>query len=63
MAGGIAPKILPKLQDGAFLEAFRRKGRMSGLVREIPLVVVREERTGLLGAALEAAGVGDPSLT
>ncbi|HQT93638.1 MAG: glucokinase [Acidobacteria bacterium 37-71-11] len=63
VAGGIAPKILPKLQDGTFLEAFRRKGRMGDLMRTIPLVVVLEERTGLLGAALEAAGVGDPSLT
>lgn len=63
VAGGIAPKILPKLQDGTFLEAFSRKGRMSDLVRTIPVAVVLEERTGLLGAALEAAGVGDPSLT
>ncbi len=63
VAGGIAPKVLPKLQDGTFLEAFRRKGRMSDLMRTIPLVVVLEERTGLLGAALEAAGMGDPALT
>ena len=62
VAGGIAPKILAKLRDGAFLDAFRRKGRMRGLVEKIPLRVVLEERTGLLGAALEAAGIGDPSL-
>ncbi len=63
VAGGIAPKILAKLQDGTFLEAFRRKGRMGDLMRRVPLVVVLEERTGLLGAALEAAGLGDPALT
>jgi glucokinase len=61
VAGGIAPKILAKLQDGTFLEAFRRKGRMGDLMHTIPLAVVLEERTGLLGAALEAAGIGDRS--
>ncbi len=54
VAGGIAPKILPRLQDGAFLTAFREKGRMSDLTARIPLHVVLEPRVGLLGAALEA---------
>jgi glucokinase len=55
VGGGIAPKILPKLQDGTFLEAFRNKGRMSELVSRIPLCVVLEARVGLIGAALEAS--------
>ena len=63
VAGGIAPKIVAKLQDGTFLRAFGRKGRMADLMAKVPLRVVLEERTGLLGAALEAAGLGDPSLT
>ena len=54
LGGGIAPKILPKLQDGAFLEAFRSKGRMRELMGRIPVRVVLEQRAGLLGAALEA---------
>ena len=54
VAGGIAPKILSKLQDGTFLTAFLTKGRMSALVERIPLYVVLEPRAGLLGAALEA---------
>lgn len=54
VGGGIAPKILPKLREGAFLEAFRSKGRMRELVSRIPLRVVLEPRAGLLGAALEA---------
>ncbi len=54
VGGGIAPKILPKLQDGTFLEAFRAKGRMSDLVGRIPLRIVLEPRAGLMGAALEA---------
>jgi glucokinase len=54
VGGGIAPKILPALQDGRFLEAFRDKGRMSDLVGRIPLRIVLEPRAGLMGAALEA---------
>jgi glucokinase len=54
VGGGIAPKILPRLREGAFLEAFRNKGRMSELMNRFPLRVVLEPRAGLLGAALEA---------
>jgi glucokinase len=54
VGGGIAPKILPKLREGSFLEAFRAKGRMTDLMSRIPLRVVLEPRAGLLGAALEA---------
>jgi glucokinase len=54
VGGGIAPKILPKLQDGKFLATFRSKGRMGDLMQRIPLRVVLEARAGLLGAALEA---------
>ena len=60
VAGGIAPKILPKLREPSFLAAFAGKGRMSDLMRTIPLAVVLEERTGLLGAALEAAAMARP---
>lgn len=59
VAGGVAPRILPRLAAGGFLAAFRDKGRLSDLVRAIPVRVVVNERTGLLGAAafgLLAAG-------
>lgn len=55
VGGGIAPKILPRLRDGAFMSAFLNKGRMSDLLRRIPVQVVLEARAGLLGAALEAS--------
>jgi glucokinase len=54
VGGGIAPKILTKLRDGTFLDAFRDKGRMRELMQRIPVRVVLEPRAGLLGAALEA---------
>ena len=51
VAGGIAPKILPKLRGPAFLEAFFSKGRLRPVLEEIPVRVVLNERVGLLGAA------------
>lgn len=55
VAGGIAPKILPRLLDGPFLDGFLAKGRMRRLVEAMPVRVVLEPRTALLGAALRAA--------
>lgn len=55
VGGGIAPRILPKLRDGAFMQAFRDKGRLSPFVEKIPVRVILEPRTGLIGAAALAA--------
>jgi glucokinase len=55
VGGGIAPKILPKLRDGVFLEAFVDKGRFRPLLERIPVRVVLEPRAGLYGAAGYAA--------
>jgi glucokinase len=51
VAGGIAPKILQKLRDGMFMKAFTDKGRFSSLLSRIPVRVILNEKTGLLGAA------------
>jgi glucokinase len=51
VGGGIAPKILPKLQSGAFLEAFCAKGRFEPLLRAIPVRVLLNDQAALLGAA------------
>lgn len=55
VAGGIAPRLLPRLRAGAFIAALRDKGRMSHLLDRIRVAVVREPRVGLLGAARAAA--------
>jgi glucokinase len=57
VGGGITPKILPKLRSGDFLRAFRSKGRLSALVKQIPVKVILEPRTALLGAAVCAASI------
>jgi glucokinase len=54
IAGGIAPKILPLLKEGHFLENFLAKGRMSQLLSEIPIYVILNAQVGLLGSVLYA---------
>jgi glucokinase len=51
MGGGIAPRILDKLKDGTFMKAFTDKGRLSQLLVNMPVRVIMESRTALLGAA------------
>jgi glucokinase len=55
VGGGIAPKILDKLKDGAFMRAFTDKGRLSRLLIDMPVQIILESRTALLGAAAYAA--------
>jgi glucokinase len=54
VGGGIAPKILPMLESGLFLEAFRAKEPMADLVAMIPVSVILNDDAGLLGAAVHA---------
>ena len=51
LGGGIAPKILPVLTSGAFMESFCAKGRFADFMRSIPVRVALDSSTGLLGAA------------
>jgi glucokinase len=55
VGGGIAPKILAKLREPAFLEAFTAKGRLRPLLQAVPVRVVLNDRAALLGAARCAA--------
>jgi glucokinase len=54
IGGGIAPKILPALQDGRFMEAFLAKGVMTELASKVPVKVILNPAAGLLGAAVAA---------
>jgi glucokinase len=58
VGGGIAPRILPLLQTGEFLQAFLHKGRMRHVLEAMPVRVILSERAALLGPALYAAGQG-----
>jgi glucokinase len=51
LGGGIAPKILKTLQNGAFVQSFLDKGRLSPLLQSIPVRVILDDNCALLGAA------------
>ncbi len=51
LAGGIPPKILPRLKQGLFMKAFTDKGRFKELLKKIPVKVVMNDKAALLGAA------------
>jgi glucokinase len=52
VGGGIAPKILPLIQRGAFMAAFLDKGRMRPLLEAMPVRVILNDRVALYGPAL-----------
>jgi len=54
IAGGIAVKILPKLRERAFFDAFCGDGKLAGVLKGVPLSVVVNEDAPMLGAAYEA---------
>jgi glucokinase len=54
VAGGIAPKILPKMSDGTFLRAFRNKEKFDEMLSRVPVQIVLNEEAPLLGSAAEA---------
>ncbi|HSK08155.1 MAG TPA: glucokinase [Vicinamibacterales bacterium] len=54
VGGGIAPKILPALRGGAFMQAFRDKPPMDAFLSQVPVAVILNDRAGLLGSAVHA---------
>jgi len=51
IGGGIAPRLVEKMKMGSFLSSFLSKGRFNKLLESIPIWVVLNDRTALLGAA------------
>ncbi len=51
VAGGIAPKILSKLQGPLFMTGFLDKGRMRPVLEGTPVKIVTNDQLNLLGAA------------
>jgi len=57
LGGGIAPKILPRLSDGLFLQSFLAKGRLAPYLERVPVRVILNQRAAMLGAARRAASL------
>jgi glucokinase len=57
IAGGIAAKILPLLQDETFLQVLKSKGRISTVLEDIPIHIVLNPEVGLIGAMLHGASL------
>lgn len=51
LGGGIPPRILPVLKQDGFMQAFRYKGRFSGLLARVPVHAILNPKAALLGAA------------
>jgi glucokinase len=52
VGGGVAPRILPALENGKFIQAFNDKGPMRPLLETIPVHVILNPHAALLGAAV-----------
>lgn len=54
LGGGIAPRIIPFLEAGGFLDAFHAKGRYDHLLERIGVSVILDDLCALRGAARAA---------
>lgn len=54
LGGGIAPKLLPALRQGSFIEAFSAKGRFTEFLKGLTVSVVLNPKAPLLGAGYYA---------
>lgn len=50
IAGGIVPKIIPMLHEDLFEKWFTEVGRMKYLLKEVPVTIIVNDKTPLLGA-------------
>jgi glucokinase len=57
LGGGIPPRIRTALEQSSFLDAFCDKGRLSDLVSRIPVSIILNPKTALIGAACCGLGM------
>jgi glucokinase len=54
IGGGIAPKLISLFTDGTFMQAMIDKGRFTEVMKNIPVKLILEQKTALIGAAYYA---------
>jgi glucokinase len=57
LGGGIPPRILSFLEGEQFMQAFRSKGRFIELLEDVPVQVILNPASALLGAASHGLGM------
>ena len=50
VGGGIVTKMLPVIEAGGFVEAFLAKGRYRRLMSQIPVRILLDPKTAMIGA-------------
>ncbi len=55
VGGGIASRLATQLTNGRFMQSFLEKDLMADFMKQIPVKVILDDRTGLFGAAQYAA--------
>ncbi len=51
IGGSIAAKNVKKMKDPAFMKSFLDKGRMTSLLQQMPVKIVLNDDSGIIGAA------------
>jgi glucokinase len=51
IGGSVAAKNVPRMKDPVFMQSFLDKGRMTPLLKEMPVTIVLNDDSGLIGAA------------
>jgi glucokinase len=51
LGGGIPPRIIPALEKGNFMQAFCGKGRLGIVLERVPVYVITNPQSALLGSA------------
>jgi glucokinase len=52
VGGGVAPRVLPAMESGEFVQAFSEKGPMRSLLEGVPVHVILNPGSAMLGAAV-----------
>jgi len=56
LGGGIAPRLRERLGEGGFVRSFLDKGRFAPFLARVPVFIILNARTPLIGAAAILAG-------